>query len=138
VRVPLSPATAPFGATGTAHLLALGVVGLVVFGTLYHVVPFVVLVHRYSDHLGRRELPMIDDLYDDRLAAADFVLLSGGSVTLAEWFPLPAVGDPGGLLVVVGVFSFSPTCSSSFAGTVRTHCSASCSAPARASRTSIR
>jgi hypothetical protein len=46
-----------------------------VLGTLYHVVPFIVWVHRYSDLLGFEDVPMIDDLYDARVARADFLLL---------------------------------------------------------------
>ncbi|KPN31487.1 Cbb3-type cytochrome oxidase, subunit 1 [Halolamina pelagica] len=71
------------GAAGTTHLLLLGVVGFVVLGTVYHVVPFVVWVHRYSDRLGYEPVPMVDDLYDDRVAAADFwSLLVGGVAVL--------------------------------------------------------
>jgi len=74
---------ARFGAPGTDHLLALGVVGFVVLGTLYHVVPFIVWVHRYSDLLGYEQVPMIDDLYDDRLAALDFAALVAGAALIA-------------------------------------------------------
>ena len=74
--------TAPdhvLGGLGSAPLLLLGVVGFVILGTLYHVVPFVVWVERYSDRLGFEAVPMVDDLYDDRLAAADGVLLFAGT-----------------------------------------------------------
>jgi len=70
------------GAAGTGHLLLLGFVGFVVLGTLYHVVPFVVWVHRYSDRVGLEPVPMVDDLYDGRLAALDGALLSGGTAVL--------------------------------------------------------
>jgi hypothetical protein len=99
-----------FGAPGTAHLLTLGVVGFVVLGTLYHVVPFIVWVHRYSDLLGFEDVPMIDDLYDDRLAAADFTLLAGGAAALvaADLFTLPGVVVPlAGGLVAVGTVVFA-------------------------------
>ncbi|WP_121823413.1 hypothetical protein [Halostella salina] len=97
---------ARFGAPGTVHLLALGVVGFVVLGTLYHVVPFIVWVHRYSDLLGYEPVPMIDDLYDDRLAAADFAALVGGA-TLIVAGQLPVVAgalpvQPGFLWAVGG------------------------------------
>ncbi|MUV61117.1 hypothetical protein [Halobacterium sp. CBA1126] len=71
-----------FGPTAGGHLLFVGVVGFVVMGSLYHVVPFIVWVHRYSDRLGFEQVPMIDDLYDDRLAAVDGALLTFGAVTL--------------------------------------------------------
>jgi hypothetical protein len=66
------------GAPEATLLLVLGVVGFVVFGTLYHIVPFIVWVHRYSDLLGFEPVPMIDDLYSDRLATVDVVLLVAG------------------------------------------------------------
>ncbi|RXK51418.1 hypothetical protein [Halorientalis pallida] len=81
-----------FGGPGTAHLLAPGVVGFVVLGILYHVVPFIVWVHRYSDRLGFEDVPVIDD----RLAAADFALFSTGTggLVAADLLALPAVVAP--------------------------------------------
>ncbi len=81
----LAAPTAPevtFGAPGTAHLLGAGVVGFVVLGTLYHVVPFIVWVHRYSDLLGFEDVPMIDGLYDAQVARADFLLLVAALLAL--------------------------------------------------------
>ncbi|WP_435176730.1 hypothetical protein [Halorussus sp. AFM4] len=74
---PTDPA-ATFGHPAAGHLLAAGAVGFVVLGTLYHVVPFIVWVRRYSDRVGLEPVPTIDDLYDDRLAAVDFWLTLGG------------------------------------------------------------
>ncbi|WP_049947536.1 hypothetical protein [Candidatus Halobonum tyrrellensis] len=105
---PLDPA-ALFGAPSATALLFVGVVGFVVWGTLYHVVPFVVWVHRYSDRLGLGDVPTVADLYDDRLAATDFAALSvGGSIlVLAESVGLPdAVVSLGGVLVFLGVVVF--------------------------------
>ena len=102
-------ASALFGAPGTVHLLVVGVIGFVVLGTLYHVVPFIVWVHRYSDLLGYEAVPMIDDLYDDRIAAADFLLLGGGTTALvaADLLALPrATSAGGGGLVFVGALCF--------------------------------
>ncbi|NHN49819.1 hypothetical protein G9464_19815 [Halostella sp. JP-L12] len=90
VADPLAP-EATFGAPG-ARTLLLAAVGFVVLGTLYHVVPFIVWVHRYSDLLGFEQVPMIDDLYDDRVAAADFVALVGGVGALAAIDLLGAAG----------------------------------------------
>jgi hypothetical protein len=98
LRDPLAPAVR-FGAPGTTHLLAMVLV-LVLVGTLYHVVPFLVWVHRYSDRLGLEDVPMIDDLYDDRLATADLVLVAGGGACLvigewAGWNPAVRLGGVG-------------------------------------------
>ncbi|MFB6150545.1 MAG: hypothetical protein ABEJ40_01940 [Haloarculaceae archaeon] len=92
------------------HLLALGVVGFVVCGTVYHVVPFIVWVHRYSDRIGYEQVPMVDDLYDGRLAAADFAALSAGTagLVLAETLGLSAaVTAAAGGLATVGFVLFA-------------------------------
>ncbi|WP_135535769.1 hypothetical protein [Halostella pelagica] len=107
---------ATFGAPGARTLLLFGVVGFVVFGTLYHVVPFIVWVHRYSDRLGFEPVPMIDDLYDDRIAAADFVALVVGIGVLAaadlleaaDAQSVPRFGvDAAGAFVLVGSLAFA-------------------------------
>jgi len=98
-----------FGAPGTVHLLVLGVVGFVVLGTLYHVVPFIVWDQRYSDLLGYEAVPMVDDLYSDRIAAVDFALLGGGTATLvaSDLLPLPSTtAAVGGVSVLVGSLLF--------------------------------
>jgi len=97
------------GAPGATHLLVLGVVGFVVFGTLYHVVPFIVWVHEYSDLLGFEDVPMIDDLYDDRLAMAEFGLLVSGAAALTAHGYTPGgpwLAPTGGVLVPAGVCAF--------------------------------
>ncbi|ELZ10767.1 hypothetical protein C479_08148 [Halovivax asiaticus JCM 14624] len=101
--------TMRYGAPGSVHLLAFGLVGFVVLGTLYHVVPFIVWVERYSDRLGLEPVPMIDDLYDDRLAAADAVALGGGTAALvaSDFLTLPeGVATAGGITVGVGAALF--------------------------------
>jgi len=56
-----------FGHPDAQRLLLFGVFGFVVIGSLYHIVPFIIWIERYSDRLGFEQVPMIDDLYDDRL-----------------------------------------------------------------------
>ncbi|RDI70075.1 heme-copper oxidase family protein [Halopelagius longus] len=102
-------ADARFGAAGATPLLAVGVVGFVVLGTLYHVVPFIVWEHRYSDRIGYEPVPTIDDLYDSLVAAADFAatVAGGGLLLAAAWFGLPdAVRLAGGAFVAGGVVLF--------------------------------
>ncbi|RQG94929.1 hypothetical protein [Natrarchaeobius chitinivorans] len=109
VRDPLDPTTL-FGAPGSVHLLAFGLIGFVVLGTLYHIIPFIIWVHRYSDLLGLEDVPMIDDLYDDRLAAADFALLTVGLgiVVLTDVISLPTtVSVVGGGAVIAGAAIFA-------------------------------
>jgi hypothetical protein len=98
-----------FGAAGAVHLLALGTIGFVVFGTLYHIIPFIIWVHRYSDLLGLEDVPMIDDLYDGRLAVADATLLVSGTLLLilSEWIQLSStIQGIGGGLVALGIVVF--------------------------------
>jgi len=105
---PLAP-TALFGG-GPPHLLAFGVVGFVVLGTLYHVVPFIVWVHRYSDRLGYEPVPMVDDLYDDRIAVADLacVTLGASGLVAATAFDRSiAVTAAAGALATVGFALFA-------------------------------
>ncbi|AKU08074.1 hypothetical protein [Haloferax gibbonsii] len=99
-----------FGAPGVDSLFLLGFVGFVVLGTLYHVVPFIVWVHRYSDRLGLEPVPMLDDLYSDRLARLDFALvLSGVAVVVTNDLAglSPAAETAGWTLVFVGVAAFA-------------------------------
>jgi len=107
LRDPLA-ADATVGAPGTAHLLAMVLV-LVLVGTLYHVVPFLVWVHRYSDRLGLEAVPMIDDLYDDRLATVDLGFVTGGGVLLVagEWAGHALVRAAGGGVLAVGFTVFA-------------------------------
>ncbi|TYL38633.1 hypothetical protein CV102_12045 [Natronococcus pandeyae] len=99
-----------FGAPGTSELLVLGVFGFVVVGTLYHVIPFIVWLERYSDRIGLEPVPMIDDLYSSRLERADFRLTLAGFLVLvvAGWASLPSsIAAVGGLLASVGFGLFA-------------------------------
>ena len=102
LAAPLAPASL-FGAPGVTHLLLFGGVGFVVLGTLYHVVPFIVWVHRYSDQLGFEKVPLVDDLYDGRLANVDFAACAVGLVGLvaSDLFGLPTM-LAGGTIAVIG------------------------------------
>lgn len=109
VRTPNAPGHL-LGAAGAVHLFVLGTVGFVVVGTLYHIIPFIIWVHRYSDRLGIEDVPMVDDLYDDRLAVADAALLVSGTVLLvvSEWVGLAStIQGIGGGLVSLGIIVFS-------------------------------
>mgnify|MGYP006977847662 CR=1 FL=1 len=87
----------------------LRVLGFVVLGTLYHVVPFIVWVHRYSDLLGYEPVPLIDDLYSDRLALGDFLaFLAGGALLLlGDVLGNDGASALGGALVLVGTVLFA-------------------------------
>jgi len=109
LRAPTAPEHL-FGGAGSVHLLALGAVGFLLVGTLYHVIPFIIWVNQYSGRLGFESVPMIDELYDDRLAAADFALFLGGTAALvaADLSVLPAAATGlGGGLVFLGAAVFA-------------------------------
>lgn len=108
LTTPLADA-ALFGAPRTGVLLGLAVVGFVILGTLYHIVPFIIWVDRYSDKLGYEQVPMIDDLYSDRLAAIDFGLLVTGTaaVVAGTWLRVEPLVVAGGSLLVVGIVVFA-------------------------------
>jgi hypothetical protein len=109
----LQDPTAPthlFGAPGSGHLLLFATIGFVVLGTLYHIIPFIIWVHRYSDRLGFEDVPMIDDLYSDRLAATDATLIWGGTLllVLSDWFLLDSfVSAAAGASVTIGIVAFT-------------------------------
>ncbi|WP_049924090.1 hypothetical protein [Halopiger djelfimassiliensis] len=89
------------GHPDATEVLLFGVFGFVVVGSLYHIVPFIIWLERYSDRLGFERVPMIDDLYDDRLERADFWLTVVGVAgrSLASLFDLPAAVELGSLVV---------------------------------------
>ncbi|WP_440765193.1 hypothetical protein [Natronorubrum sp. DTA7] len=82
-----------FGHPDATNLLVFGVFGFVVVGSLYHIVPFIIWLERYSDRLGFEQVPMVDDLYDGRLERADFWLTLVGLLGMAAGplFALPTV-----------------------------------------------
>ncbi|WP_440769057.1 hypothetical protein [Natronorubrum sp. DTA28] len=80
-----------FGHPDATTLLVFGVFGFVIVGSLYHIVPFIIWLERYSDQLGFERVPMVDDLYDARLERADFWLTLVGllGMTAGPLFALP-------------------------------------------------
>lgn len=78
-----------FGAPATGPLVLAGAMAFVVLGTIYHIIPFLVWVDRYSDKVGLEPVPMVDDLYVDRLAAADGVAYTVGVVLVVAGSVVP-------------------------------------------------
>jgi hypothetical protein len=68
------------GTPASEPILLVGVFGFVVVGTLYHIVPFLVWLEAYSDRIGYESVPMVEDLYDHRLAHVDFLALLAGTI----------------------------------------------------------
>ncbi len=63
-------------------VLLVGVIGFVVLGTLYHIVPFIIWVHRYSDRLGLEDIPILYDLSDSRIAAEVSTVAVGAAIAI--------------------------------------------------------
>ncbi|WP_245852898.1 heme-copper oxidase family protein [Natrinema ejinorense] len=91
-----------FGHPDAQALLLLGVFGFVVIGSLYHIVPFIIWIERYSDRLGFEQVPMIDDLYDDRLERADFWATLAGFAGLSV---APLIGAPAAVVTASHVLA---------------------------------
>ena len=117
---PLGPGVR-FGHPAVGPVLLGALVGFVVVGSLYHVVPFIVWLDRYADRVGLERVPAIDDLYGARVATADFAatVLGAGLLLAAAVSPAvaslgPALGPSagvvrplGGALVVAGALLFA-------------------------------
>ncbi|WP_179264311.1 hypothetical protein [Haloterrigena sp. YPL8] len=98
-----------FGHPDGRGLLLFGVFGFVVIGSLYHIVPFIIWIERYSDRLGFERVPMIDDLYDDRLERADFwaTVVGFGGLSAGPLIGLPTVAmTASSVVAAVGVGLF--------------------------------
>ncbi|WP_225335577.1 hypothetical protein [Halomicrobium urmianum] len=109
----VEPLGALYGHPAAGPWLLAGLVGFVVAGTLYHVVPFLVWVREYSDLLGLEDVPLIDDLYDGRIARVELALLVvGGALLVASGssglaVPVPWASRAGGALLAAGVALFA-------------------------------
>ncbi len=98
-----------FGYAGTTQMLLIGVIGFVVLGTLYHIIPFIIWINHYSDRLGLEKVPMIDDLYSERVANAEFGILIGGlsMLILADIGILDELFTAGGFAIFgIGILLF--------------------------------
>lgn len=105
--------TVRFGHPDVGAILLGAVVGFVVVGSLYHVVPFIVWLERYSDRVGLERVPAIDDLYDRRLATTDLGVTVAGSALLVVSAVAPLGHVVGvvrllaGVLLLVGASLFA-------------------------------
>lgn len=67
----------------TYFVVLLGAVSLFVAGHYYKIVPFLVWNHRYGPLLGKKKVPKVAELFSERVALVDAVLLVSGVVGLA-------------------------------------------------------
>ncbi|MFQ5815840.1 MAG: cbb3-type cytochrome c oxidase subunit I [Candidatus Hydrothermarchaeaceae archaeon] len=55
-----------------AHLTSTGFISLTIMGAMYHLVPMLVWMTRYSEKLGKEPVPSIAEMYDQRMAHLQF------------------------------------------------------------------
>lgn len=88
--------------------LSLGWVSLMVCGQMYKILPFLVWTGRYAPRAGREKVPMLREMYSERLARWSYAALLAG-VTLATaglWFGWLPVTYAGSYLTAAGAALF--------------------------------
>ena len=67
----------------TYFWVLLGAISLFVAGHYYKIIPFLVWYHRFGPLVGTRKVPKVAELFSQRAATVDALLLVGGYVGLA-------------------------------------------------------
>lgn len=88
----------------TYHVVLIGALSLFVAGHYYKIVPFLVWYHRFGPLVGLRKVPKVTDLYSERVAKVNAVLLVGGWLGLVSgtWFSLPLLTRGAALVFLAG------------------------------------
>lgn len=92
-------------AHGAVIILALlGWFGCLVSGQTYKIVPFLVWYRRYAPHAGREKVPLLREMYDERLAGVGTWALAAAGLVLAAGAAadLPSVQRLGALCWLTG------------------------------------
>lgn len=55
-----------------------GCITLLIIGMMYKIVPFLVWFHKYSDKVGKEKVPLLKDMFSERLGNIQFWLLNTG------------------------------------------------------------
>ncbi|MBI5166949.1 MAG: hypothetical protein HY998_04305 [candidate division NC10 bacterium] len=61
-----------------AYLGLMGWISLFIVGQMYKIVPFLAWFHKYSHKVGLEPVPLMKDMFDERLAMAQFYLMNLG------------------------------------------------------------
>lgn len=90
-------------------LALLGFASLLIVGQMYKIVPFLVWFHNFSDKAGREPVPMLKDMYSERGAEIELVILLLGILVLlaAIWFGLQGLLLGGFGLLLLGSLIFA-------------------------------
>ncbi len=73
------------------HLILAGWVGLTIVGAMYHILPMLTWLEKYSSRVGQPGVPLIQDLYNRRLAKILFITLNAFLALFAFSNLLPAL-----------------------------------------------
>ncbi len=65
-----------------------GFAGFIIVGQTYKILPFLVWFNKYSDKVGQTQVPMLKDMFDERLAKIEFGLMLAGFLIAAAALPL--------------------------------------------------
>ncbi|WP_277555989.1 hypothetical protein [Halobaculum limi] len=106
VRAPLTRGGVLGGAV--AEVVLWGAVGLLVVGSLYHVVPFLVWLDTYADRIGLEPVPAVEDLYVAGIERVDgwAFALGIGCLAVARGSGWASLGTVGVTLAGVAVVGF--------------------------------
>ncbi len=86
-----------------AHIASMGFVTLTIMGAMYHLVPMLVWMARYSEKLGKEPVPPIAEMYNQRLANFQFT----GATLGAAGFVLGLLTINGLAMISASVFLIS-------------------------------
>ncbi len=68
-------------------LIALfGSFGMLIIGQMYKIVPFLVWYHKYSSKVGIQNVPMLKDMFDEKLANYQLIVMLGGIINASIGF----------------------------------------------------
>jgi cbb3-type cytochrome oxidase subunit 1 len=73
------------------HLILAGWVGLTIVGAMYHILPMLTWMEKYSSKVGQEGVPLIQDLYNKRLARVLFITLNASLALFAFSSLLPVL-----------------------------------------------
>lgn len=65
-----------------------GFAGFIIVGQTYKILPFLVWYNQYSDKVGQTQVPLLKDMFDERLARIELVLMLTGFTIAAIALPL--------------------------------------------------
>lgn len=69
-------------------LAFIGFAGFIIVGQMYKILPFLVWFNKYSDKVGQAKVPLLKEMFDERLAKIEWVLMLTGFLIAAAALPL--------------------------------------------------